>query len=217
MQDIEQSKLIDLTEQLAAARAKTWEAVQSIAAKMKPGMTESEARRVGQQTLAEMGSKKFWHKCHIRFGASTVRSFDDEYSDEVLKEQDIFYIDIGPIWNGIEGDAGATFVRGNNPEYLKCKNDAELVFQRTADAWRTKKLTGTALYQFAEEEAKRLGWMLAPSYVRGHRLGEFPHSFYTKATIDIQPFVPAVARWVLEIQLCNAEQTFGAFYEDLLQ
>lgn len=217
MQEIEQSKITDLTEKLAAARAKTWDAVQQIAAKMQPGMTESEARRVGQQTLAAMGSKKFWHKCHIRFGAGTTRSFDDDYTDEILKDEDIFYIDIGPIWDGIEGDAGATFTRGDNPLYLKCKQDSELVFQRTAEAWRTRSLTGEALYQFAEAEASRLGWMLAPSYVRGHRLGEFPHSFYTQATIDVQTFVPAVARWVLEIQLCNKEQTFGAFYEDLLQ
>lgn len=217
MQDIEQTKLEDLTEQLTKARAKTWEAVHNIASKMKPGMTESEARRVGQQTLAEMGSRKFWHKCHIRFGTSTTRSFDDEYVDTVLKENDIFYIDIGPIWSGIEGDAGATFVIGSNPEYQKCKEHSEEIFKLTADAWREQKLTGSALYQFAEHEAQKRGWMLAPSYVRGHRLGEFPHSFYTEATISEQNFVPAVARWVLEIQICNKEQTCGAFYEDILQ
>lgn len=217
MQPFEETKLPDLTEQLAIARSKTWEAVEKIAAKMQPGMTESEARRIGQQTLAEMGSKKFWHKCHIRFGASTVRSFDDEYTDEILKENDIFYIDIGPIWNGIEGDAGATFVRGDNPKLLKCKHDVELIFKNTADAWRSKHLKGPELYRFAEQEAQRLGWILAPSYVRGHRLGEFPHSFYTKSTIESNDFTPAPARWVLEIQICDAEQQIGAFYEDILQ
>lgn len=217
IQLLEQTRIPDLTEKLAAARSKTWDAVQNIAAKMRPGMTESEARRVGQQTLAEMGSRKFWHKCHIRFGKGTALAFEDEYSDEILREDDIFYIDIGPIWDGIEGDAGATFVIGNNLEYLKCKEDSELVFKKTADAWRNQNLTGAALYKFAEDEAHRLGWILAPSYVRGHRLGEFPHSFYTTATIDTQDFVPAAARWVLEIQLCNKEATFGAFFEDILQ
>lgn len=217
MHELEQSKLPDLTEQLQIARRLTWEAVEKIASKMQTGMTESEARRVGQQTLSEMGSKKFWHKCHIRFGASTTLSFDDDYTDAILKDDDIFYIDIGPIWNGIEGDAGATFVRGKNPAFLKCKQDAELVFQKTADAWRHDKLNGPVLYQFAENQAEKLGWMLTPSYVRGHRLGEFPHSFYTKSTISENDFTPAPARWVLEIQICNHDKSFGAFYEDILQ
>ncbi len=217
MQPFEATKLPDLTEQLAIARTKTWDAVEKIASRMIPGMTESEARRVGQQTLAEMGSRKFWHKCHIRFGASTVRSFDDDYTDSILNEKDIFYIDIGPIWDGIEGDAGATFVLGDNPQYLKCKQDVEHVFKNTASAWRTKNLTGPQLYKFAEAEAERLGWMLAPSYVRGHRLGEFPHSFYTKSTIAANDFTPAPSRWVLEIHICSPDQTFGAFYEDILQ
>lgn len=216
-QVIERTTLADLTERLTAARAKTWDAVRAIAEKMEPGMTESEGRRIAQQTLAEMGVKKFWHPCHVRFGASTALSFSDAYTDAVLKDEDIFYVDIGPVWDGIEGDAGATFVRGSNSLHLKCKRDAEAVFKKTAGAWREKRLTGSALYQFAEEEARRLGWNLAPSYVRGHRLGEFPHSFYTKSKISAQDFVPATARWVLEIQLSHPEGAFGAFFEDILQ
>jgi Xaa-Pro aminopeptidase len=214
---IEKSNVEAIEEKLAESQALTWVAVAKIAEQIKPGMTELEAIRMGQKTLAELGCKKFWHKCHIRFGRGTVCSFEDEYADHVLGVDDIFYVDIGPIWNGIEGDAGATFVTGNNHDYVRCRNDVKLIFNRVAQAWRNQNLTGIDLYHFAEQEAKDRGWELAPSYVRGHRLSEFPHSFYSEAMIDALDFCPAPQRWMLEIHICDKNAGFGAFYEDILK
>lgn len=216
-QKIESSRLAGIEGRLAQSQALTWTAVAKIAAQIKPGMTELEAIRMGQKTLAELGCKKFWHKCHIRFGKGTVCSFEDEYADHVLGNDDIFYVDIGPIWDGIEGDAGTTFVTGTNPDYLRCKVDVKLIFDQVAAAWRSQKLTGVELYRVAERSAKERGWVLAPSYVRGHRLAEFPHSFHTEATIDSLDFCPVPKRWMLEIHICDLDHKFGAFHEDLLQ
>lgn len=214
---IEKSNVAGIEEKLTESRALTWAAVSKIAEQIKPGMTELEAIRMGQKTLADLGCKKFWHRCHIRFGQGTVCSFDDEYADHVLGKDDIFYIDIGPIWNGIEGDAGTTFVTGTNQEFVRCKTDVKLIFTQVAEAWRNQKLTGIDLYRFAERTAKDRGWELAPSYVRGHRLSEFPHSFHSEAMLDSIDFCPQPQRWMLEIHICDPDRRFGAFHEDLLQ
>jgi hypothetical protein len=61
-----------------------------------------------------------------------------------------------------------------------------------------------------------MGWELAPSYVRGHRLSEFPHSMYSDLTLDTVDYTPATHRWVLEVHICDPAKKFGAFYEDVL-
>ena len=37
----------------------------------------------------------------------------------VLGEHDIFFLDIGPVYGGTEGDAGDTFVFGDDAEHHK--------------------------------------------------------------------------------------------------
>jgi methionine aminopeptidase len=216
MHSFEQSSKENINELLSDAQRLTWDAVDRIRTKMTSGLNESQAKKIATEILADMGSRKFWHKCHIRFGASTALGFDDPYSDTVLKDNDIFYIDIGPIWNGIEGDAGASFVVGQNTEYLRCCKDAKEIFDSVATHWKSTKATGAALYEFAGQEAKARGWILAPSYVKGHRLSEFPHSMHTKSSVRDLDFCPNSHRWVLEIQICDPALKFGAFYEDIL-
>jgi methionine aminopeptidase len=216
MQASEQSKVEDIDQKMAAARQKTWEAIDKIASQIEPGMTESEAIKLAQKTLAQMGSRKFWHRCHIRFGQGTIHNWDDPYVDNRLGENDIFYIDIGPVWSGIEGDGGKTFVVGSDERMAKIAGDAKIVYDNVKAVWLKDGVQGKELYRIAEEEAAKLGWKLAPSYVRGHRLSEFPHSFHSELHVDQLDFCPAPKRWVLEIHICDPQFKFGAFYEDLL-
>ena len=49
----------------------------------------------------------------MRFGSNTTKNFDDPSEPGVvLGENDIFFIDIGPIFDGCEGDAGDTVAVG---------------------------------------------------------------------------------------------------------
>ena len=98
----------------------------------------------------------------------------------------------------------------------RCKDDAVAVFAGVKAQWQRHGTTGKDLYQFAQAQAAERGWLLAPSYVRGHRLSEFPHSFYSKLHIDELDYSPAPNRWVLEIHICDPQMRFGAFYEDML-
>lgn len=214
LEQINQSVLFEMTH---TVREKTWKAVKTIATFIQPGMTEKEAIKKANEYLASQGVKKFWHKTHIRFGRSTVLSFDDPYHEQVvLKENDIFFIDIGPVWNNVESDCGDTFVVGNDQRYLQIKQDVKILFDRVKLLWHEEKLKGTELYRFAQNEVAKMGYLLYPSYVKGHRLSEFSHQKYTTIGMADLDFYPSEKRWVLELQICDKSLTFGAFYEDLL-
>jgi hypothetical protein len=86
-------------EALMAARRNTTQAIALIAAAVKPGMLEEEARAMAKETLERLGSHKGWHKILIRFGPNTVKNFEDPSEPAVrLGANDLFFVDIGPIW-----------------------------------------------------------------------------------------------------------------------
>ena len=89
------------------ARARSTEAVVRIAAAIRPGMTEGEAVSQATGILRDMGMQRIWHPTLVRSGAGTLKKFN-ECSDgsSVLGDRDIFFVDIGPVWDGHEGGAG---------------------------------------------------------------------------------------------------------------
>ncbi len=122
-------------EALMSARSKTKEAISTIAAGVKPGMFEEEARRLAKETLDRMGSQKGWHKILVRFGPNTVKNFEDPSERDVrLRDGDIFFIDIGPVWGDTEGDGGETFVIGEHPDpdMKRCAEDVQTDFSGRA-------------------------------------------------------------------------------------
>jgi len=201
-----------------SAREKTWEALHKIAELIKPGITEKEAIKLANQYLAGQGVKKFWHQTHVRFGHNTIYSFSDPYSENSkLKENDIFFIDIGPIWDNIEGDCGKTFTVGHShAKHQAIVSDVEKIFSELKAYWRVSKVTGIELCQYAEKVVTDAGYNLTPAYVKGHRLSEFSHKLYTNAKLFELDFIPAAERWVLELHICDKSMEFGAFYEDIL-
>ena len=52
---------------------------------------------------------------------------------------DIFLIDIGPVFEKWEGDGGDTFVTGTNPAYAKCAEDARTLFHLVRKKWEKEK------------------------------------------------------------------------------
>ncbi|WGL60368.1 M24 family metallopeptidase [Pigmentibacter sp. JX0631] len=203
---------------MTIARHKTWEAIDKIASLLLPGMTEKEAIKIANQYLALQGVKKFWHQTHIRFGSNTIYSFNDPYlENSILKNNDIFFIDIGPIWENIEGDCGKTFLVGNvSEEQKKITHDVKNIFDKVQDYWRLHKVTGKELCEFAHKIVLEAGYLLNPAYVKGHRLSEFSHKLYTNEKLFDLDFNPAAERWVLEIHICTKDLKFGAFFEDIL-
>jgi len=201
---------------LLEAREKTFAALDRISAAICPGMSEEQASKLAADILKEMGSEKFWHRAYVRFGKNTLKGYG-EPSDPgiVLLANDIYFLDIGPVWGGHEGDAGATYVTGNDPDMLKLKKDVVKIFEIVRSYWKDTNATGEGLYQYAAKVAQERGWILNLK-IDGHRLSDFPHALYSKVGLGEFLEPPSPHLWVLEIQIRHPEREIGAFYEDIL-
>jgi Xaa-Pro aminopeptidase len=113
------------TEKMLAVRDITRAAIHQIASRCKPGMVEEDAVEMAKDILAGHGMVQGWHDVYVRFGTNTTKTFGAP-SDPgiVLGADDLFLIDIGPVFEKWEGDGGDTFVTGTNPAYAKCAADA---------------------------------------------------------------------------------------------
>jgi methionyl aminopeptidase len=201
---------------LLSVRVRTRQALWKIADHISPGMTEEEGRSEAVRILRDARLRKGWHKVLVRFGTNTTKNFDDP-SDPgvVLGPDDIFFIDIGPIFDGCEGDAGETVAVGGDPDMIRAARDVKVLWQQVRGRWRADGLTGKSLYAFATQAAHDMGWELNLE-LTGHRLSEFPHDAHYDGTLSDVGFRPSEARWVLEMQIRHPEREFGAFFEDLL-
>ncbi len=165
-------------EALLHAQAKTWEAVNAIGRRVAPGMRESEAKALAGDVLVELGYERRWHPNIVRVGPNTRLTWKQPSPvDAVLGERDLFFVDLGAVWNGHEGDAGTTFVVGDDPTMHACAADCRTLWDRVASAWRELRPTGRELYAFAKREATAMGWVLNHE-VKGHRVGDFPHAIH---------------------------------------
>lgn len=198
------------------ARTHTFHAIERIAAAVRPGMRESEAVALAKSMLKELGLLRGWHGVYVRFGENTLCTYNEKnVPDVTLKENDIFYIDIGPVYEKWEGDGGDTFVIGNDAGMHAAARDVRKVFDLVRAKWLQDRLSGRALYGYAEEAARSLGWQLCTD-VTGHRLADFPHKAFHSGSLAAAEFAPSPDLWVLEIQIRHPERPFGAFFEDLL-
>ncbi|MFJ2384344.1 M24 family metallopeptidase [Pseudomonas protegens] len=198
------------------AKRMTWEAIGQIARQVKPGMQESTAREMGLQVLREMGMERIWHPLLIRFGANTLKTFKQRSDgDPLLQENDLFFIDLGVVWDRHEGDCGATFVVGDDAEMHACAAAAKSLFDQVHDHWQSHQVAGPELYRYAQEQARAMGWVLNLD-IKGHRVSDFPHAIYRAGDLGDFATCPQVGLWILEIQIAHPTRPFGAFYEDLL-
>jgi Xaa-Pro aminopeptidase len=205
-----------LKDKMLEMRGKTRGAIHAIAARCKPGMVEEDAVAMAKDILAEGDMVRGWHDVYVRFGSNTLKTFGAASEPGiVLKDNDIFLIDIGPVWGEYEGDGGETFTVGTAPQMAKCGQDAKKLFHIVRKKWETTGMSGRELYDFATEEAKKMGWELNLD-LSGHRLSDFPHAAIYDGPMAEVDFKPSPLLWVLEIHIRHATDGYGAFYEDML-
>src|SRR5262249_43424963 len=152
----------------------------------------------------------------LRFGTNTLKKYAEPSDPHVvLGREDLWFVDVGPLWRNHECDYAETFVVGGDPERQRLVRDVREGFERTARRWRTARPSGAELHRFAAAEAASLGWQL-DFEMAGHRLGEFPHAVLHDGTLAKAEFTPSAGLWMLEIQLRHPERPYSAFFEDLL-
>ncbi|AHX12073.1 (Fe-S)-binding protein [Dyella jiangningensis] len=198
------------------ARERSWAALQGIRARMRPGISEDEAKAMALEVFRELGMERLWHPVIIRIGPNTTKIYRERSEPGVrLGENDLYFIDLGLVFAGHEGDVGDTFVIGHAPQQQACAEAARQLFHLVADAWRTRGLSGEALYAFAEEQAEAMGWRLNHE-IKGHRVSDFPHAVHKAGDLGELGERPSSGLWILEIQIAHPTEPYGAFYEDLL-
>lgn len=209
-----------MIEMTRTAHQTAWQILEEISATLKPGITEAEAREAAQVIYVQHGVEKSWHRPHIYFGSHTLLSAYDPKPSEILTlgENDIAYIDIGPIISvdgvDIEGDVGQTLVFGDNPMFHQLKAATETIFTQAREYWLSEQPTGIALYQHIAHRSEAAGFTfnLEPA---GHLIGAFPHLGW-KNGLNHYPHTPEPGIWILEIQLRHLTEPYGAFYEAVL-
>jgi Xaa-Pro aminopeptidase len=201
---------------MQAGRRRAIAAVRELARGVRPGMSEEEGLDLTRRTLRAQGFQRDWAAPCLRFGANTLKRFGEPSErGVVLGRNDVWFVDVGPLWQGWECDFAETFVVGDDPGRHRLVRDVREIFDRTSRHWREARATGAELYRFAGSAAAERGWHLDLE-MAGHRIGEYPHSALHDGTLAQADFTPSPGLWMLEIQIRHPDLPYGAFFEDLL-
>jgi Xaa-Pro dipeptidase len=222
-------------EQLAAALLDAQEKAQALFAEVearnliRPGVAESRISE-GIYALAESMYKinKYWHKRIVRAGLNTLAPYDENPPDLVVAEDDIVFLDLGPVFDEWEADFGRSYVVGNDPLKQRLCRDIEAAFAEGKQYFREHPdITGAELYAYAQQMAEERGWEYGGP-LAGHLIGVFPHEKIAgdKITLYVHPknhdrmrMPDALGRkrhWILEMHFVDRNRQIGGFYEELL-
>ncbi len=176
----------------------------------------------------EFGVTKHWHKRIVRAGANTLATAGDNPPGLTIGEDDMVFLDLGPVFEQWEADVGRSYAVGNDPRKHALCADLPRMFDAVKAHFDARPdVTGAELYAFACDAAERAGWQFGGK-IAGHIVGEFPHAHLPgdKDHHRISPHNPTRMRapdafgrlrfWILEIHLVSPDQAFGGFYERLI-
>jgi Xaa-Pro dipeptidase len=192
---------------------------------------------VGEQQLSDeinllaadlLGVTRHWHRRIVRAGQNTLQPFKERPPDRVVADDDIVFLDLGPIFEEWEADFGRTFVLGDDPDKLALCDALPRVWQAGRGYFENHPdVTGAELFDATVEIARHegFGW---GSHIAGHLVGEFPHKKIPGTDTEwyVMPGSTKPMRrrdpsgrqchWILEIHLIDPQHRFGGFYEQLL-
>src|ERR1700733_10098316 len=98
---------------------------------VRPGMAESEINESVYVLAGRMyGISRYWHKRIVRAGSNTLAPYDENPPDFMVREDDIVFLDLGPVFEEWEADFGRTFVVGDDPTKRKLCRDIEGAFAK---------------------------------------------------------------------------------------
>ena len=174
------------------------------------------------------GIKKYWHKRIVRSGVNTLFPYDENPKNLLVEEDDILFIDFGPIFEEWEADYGRTYVIGQDPLKQRLVTDIEKAWHNANIFYHSQKdISGKKLYSYCCNLAKEMGWEFGGS-IAGHLIGHFPHeklekedkTNYIHPKNQINMNAPDrngnVRHWILEIHFVDRKLKIGGFFEQLL-
>jgi Xaa-Pro aminopeptidase len=196
---------------------------------LRPGRSEGDVEQdIRELAAREFGVEKHWHRRIVRSGPNSVTTAGDHPPVRVIEEDDIVYLDLGPVFGGWEADIGKSYALGNHPRKQALVAALPRQFEKLQQHFRSHpNITGAALYDFAVQSAQEGGWKFG-GQIAGHIISEFAHAQIPgpKDLTRISPLNPAPMsepdghgrrrHWIGEIHLVEMDGSFGGFYERLL-
>ncbi|MDN6859246.1 M24 family metallopeptidase [Pseudomonas sp. CAN2814] len=217
MHAIEKTGLSYNAQTMLEARARAWAVIDELGTRVQPGMSEADCRALLRTILKAHGLLRGWHEAVVRVGRNTLKEYGNpSEADVVLGADDLFFVDIGPVFGAAEADAGKTFVVGQDADMLRAATDVKTLWNDVRALWQSEHITGAELYRFAERQAQEMGWELNLKRMSGHRIGDFPHEPCFDGLLSEVDIHPTSGLWILEMHIRHKTRPFGAFYEDLL-
>lgn len=180
------------------------------------GMDSSDILQIITSLDKEFNVERHWHKPQIRIGKNTILGFGrSSGQDFTLQKDDLYFIDLGLVIDGIESDQAITNSTGISYEAVALSG--RKIWDLVYDYWQNniETVSGIDLYQKASELALELGLNLDLSE-GGHRIGPFPHDRQAPNDLKyVQTPVPN-GEWILEIKTIDFKNCVGAFHENSL-
>jgi Xaa-Pro dipeptidase len=220
-----------LDTQLLAAQRKARKLLEQTESRnlIKVGATEKEiTEQIYELAFELFGTKKHWHKRIVRAGANTFYSYRENPPDLQIQKDDLVYLDLGPVFDEYEGDIGKTYLLGSDPDKERLVKDSERIFYACKSYYtENPSMSGAELWAKVLELTEDAGWKFGNNHA-GHLVGEFSHTqrYGDKPENRINelnqmpmntPGADGEKRhWILEIHLVDQNDSYGAFFEDLL-
>ncbi len=196
---------------------------------IRAGRTEREI----EQDIRALAKEKFgierdWHKRIVRAGINTLSVAADNPPIRTVEQDDMVFLDLGPVFEEWEADVGRSYAVGDDPRKHALCRELPRQFDLVKRHFETHPdITGAELYAFACASAEEAGWKFG-GQIAGHIVAEFPHARIpgVKQLHHVSPENPEpmrdldangrVRHWILEIHLVAPDRSFGGFYERLL-
>ncbi len=196
---------------------------------IRAGLSESQLNGEIYELAREMyGITTYWHKRIVRAGKNTLAPYAENPPDLTIGEDDILFLDLGPVFEDWEADFGRTFVNGSDPLKLKLRDDIGEAFAEGRRYFNnTPDITANQLFTYAVSLAHKFGWEFGGP-IAGHLIGQFPNEKIEgdKLTLYIHPDSHLQMQslnekgrkrhWILEIHFVDREHEIGGFFEELL-
>jgi Xaa-Pro dipeptidase len=161
-------------------------------------------------------------------GKNTLLPYAENPPDLAIGDDDILFVDLGPVFEQWEADFGRTFVLGSDPQKHKVRQDIESAFADGKQYFQDHpEIISSELFHYAESLAAKYNWEFGGP-IAGHLVGQFPQESIAddKVTLYVHPKSGLPMRsidkkgrrrhWILEIHFVDKEREIGGFYEELL-
>ena len=196
---------------------------------IRAGLSESRLNEDIYNLAKEMyGITTYWHKRIVRAGSNTLAPYAENPPELTIGEDDILFLDLGPVFEDWEADFGRTFVLGSDPLKLKLRDDVGRAFAEGKRYFhQTPDITASQLFRYVLTLADKSGWEFG-GRIAGHLIGQFPHERIAedKVTLYVHPESHLPMRslnekgqerhWILEIHFVDRQREIGGFFEELL-